>query len=84
MSQAVLPITNRHVHKAIRCVNEHIVTVCGVPRVTVISVAQATAGQGEASSGFDWRRQWYPVAIIRDLDAADVRKPHRFEVCGGG
>lgn len=30
--------------------------------------------------GFDWTRQWYPVAIMRDLEAMDPRKPYPIKV----
>lgn len=30
--------------------------------------------------GFDWRRQWYPVAVLRDLEAMDPRQPYPVKV----
>lgn len=33
-----------------------------------------------ADEGFQWRRQWYPVVVMRDLEAMDPRKPYSFKV----
>lgn len=30
--------------------------------------------------GFEWTRQWYPVAVMRDLEAMDRRKPYPVQV----
>ena len=30
--------------------------------------------------GFDWKRQWYPVAAMRDLEAMDPRQPYSVKV----
>lgn len=34
------------------------------------------------TEGFDWKRQWYPVAVVRDLEAMDPREPYPVKVEG--
>ncbi|CAM9179351.1 unnamed protein product [Discosporangium mesarthrocarpum] len=41
-----------------------------------------TSPVGSKQHSYDWRRQWYPVAIVRDLEAVDPRKPTRIELLG--
>lgn len=40
-------------------------------------------GEESERGGFDWKRQWYPVAIMRDLEAMDPRKPYPVKVGEG-
>lgn len=44
----------------------------------------ATAAEDTAQQGFDWTRQWYPVAVMRDLEAMDPRKPYPVKARGEG
>eukprot|EP00752_Nemacystus_decipiens_P001793 g1732.t1 len=32
--------------------------------------------------GFQWARQWYPVAVMRDLEARDPRQPYPVQLLG--
>lgn len=34
----------------------------------------------QQAEGFQWTRQWYPVAVMRDLEARDARQPYPVQV----
>lgn len=34
----------------------------------------------KSQQDFEWTRQWYPVAVMRDLEAMDPRKPYPVKV----
>lgn len=34
----------------------------------------------QEDEGFQWARQWYPVAVMRDLEARDPRQPYPVKV----
>eukprot|EP00752_Nemacystus_decipiens_P014318 g12737.t1 len=36
----------------------------------------------EQEEGFRWTRQWYPVAVMRDLEARDARQPYPVQLLG--
>lgn len=36
--------------------------------------------QSGDTKGFEWTRQWYPVAVVRDLEAMDPRQPYPVKV----
>lgn len=45
----------------------------------VLKGTQQMAGD-PAEASFEWTRQWYPVAVMRDLEARDPRQPYPVQV----
>eukprot|EP00903_Cladosiphon_okamuranus_P006404 g6269.t1 len=55
----------------------------GQPQGVHVSQQQQEQEQeNEQKEGFDWTRQWYPVAVMRDLEARDVRQPYPVKLLG--
>ncbi|CAN0527164.1 unnamed protein product, partial [Scytosiphon promiscuus] len=37
---------------------------------------EASLTEDGTQETFQWTRQWYPIAVIRDLEARDPRQPY--------
>lgn len=48
--------------------------------LTITLQLQEQEQQEQEEEGFQWRRQWYPVAVMRDLEARDPRQPYAVQV----
>lgn len=43
---------------------------------------EASLTEDDTQDTFQWTRQWYPIAVIRDLEARDPRQPYPVQLLG--